>query len=352
MYGGDGDDLLYGSQLADRLAGDLGDDLAYGGSGNDDIFGGDGADTLWGDLGNDRIDGGNDADILSGGSGNDRLLAGNGHDSLFGGHGDDRLYGGSGSDSLEGGSGVDIAVLPGRRIDYGVDRRDPSHVILRQGSDVLTLVDVEYLGFSDETVSNLNHAPGKVGDADARANQVIESAATGTLVGIIARSSDIDGDRLTYRLIDDADGRFGIDRFSGVVTVVDGQTIDHENQALHIVTVRASDRYGLFADRNFVIAISDEDEPLGIMLDADPDENAVSEDATAGTAVGLSARATDPDGGTLSYSMVDDAAGRFVVDPLTGMVRTAREAGLDYEELATHTVRIKASDFRRPGDRA
>ena len=84
-----------------------GDDRLYGGEGNDIVFGLGGKDRLYGDSGNDMLLGGSDKDTLEGGDGDDRLYGGSGEDTLKGGDGDDRLFGGSGDDVLEGGEGND-----------------------------------------------------------------------------------------------------------------------------------------------------------------------------------------------------------------------------------------------------
>ncbi|MFM4680603.1 VCBS domain-containing protein [Aeromonas media] len=89
LYGGDGNDILFGQG---------GDDFLYGGAGNDILFGGSGNDTLYGESG---------SDVLSGGSGNDTLYGGTGNDVLSGGLGNDILIGGAGDDILKGDAGAD-----------------------------------------------------------------------------------------------------------------------------------------------------------------------------------------------------------------------------------------------------
>jgi PAP2 superfamily/RTX calcium-binding nonapeptide repeat (4 copies) len=101
--GGDGDDLIWISQLVDvdaEIHGGAGNDLISGGSGDDRIFGEDGQDVLLGNSGNDRLDGGSGDDLLFGGAGNDVLLGGLGDDWLFGGFGLDDLDGGPGHNHL------------------------------------------------------------------------------------------------------------------------------------------------------------------------------------------------------------------------------------------------------------
>ncbi|MEX2172733.1 MAG: Calx-beta domain-containing protein, partial [Pirellulaceae bacterium] len=92
LFGGSGNDLLFGAR---------GDDGLDGGSGRDKLFG------LWGD---DRLLGGSGNDFLYGGNDDDRLLGQDGNDFLFGQHGDDVLLGGAGNDRLFGGAHRDLLI--------------------------------------------------------------------------------------------------------------------------------------------------------------------------------------------------------------------------------------------------
>jgi hypothetical protein len=109
------------------------------------------AGRAWGGTGGtDRIDGGYHNDMLDGGAGDD---------VLWGGAGDDFLSGGGGNDTLDGGAGADTAVLSGPRSSYSIFvNQDGSRTIAdlrpdQDGNDVL--VDVEYVRFSDRTLSLL-----------------------------------------------------------------------------------------------------------------------------------------------------------------------------------------------------
>jgi Ca2+-binding RTX toxin-like protein len=143
--GGEGDDTIFGSKLADLLYGvggndtliglEAGDQL-YGGEGNDQIFGdygsndapnsGDdylygerGLDQLFGDQGNDRLLGYADFDRLFGNDGDDLLLGMDGSDHVFGGAGDDRMIWNPGdeNDLQEGGAGSDTAEFNGSELN-------------------------------------------------------------------------------------------------------------------------------------------------------------------------------------------------------------------------------------------
>ena len=66
------------------------------------------------------------------------------------------------------------------------------------------------------TDDNTEFSISAVSDSDATANEVSESAANGTVVGVTALATDGDAtDTITYSLDDDAGGRFAINATSG-----------------------------------------------------------------------------------------------------------------------------------------
>ena len=91
---------LRGSAYADVLAGDMRDNRIWGGDGDDMIYGGPSpmgsdltnADMLYGQGGADKIYGGAGGDTLDGGAGNDTLVGGAGDDTYYGGAGSDMIY--------------------------------------------------------------------------------------------------------------------------------------------------------------------------------------------------------------------------------------------------------------------
>lgn len=74
------------------------------------MFGGNGNDILWGNVGHDHIFGSTGNDNIDGGPGSDSLYGENDNDKMNGGLGDDWLNGGSGNDILYGGFAVDPIV--------------------------------------------------------------------------------------------------------------------------------------------------------------------------------------------------------------------------------------------------
>ncbi len=70
----------------------------------------------------------------------------------------------------------------------------------------------------------------------------------------------------------------------------------------------------------------------------------VSENATAGTVVGM-ASAVDPDRtGTLTYTLTNDAGGRFAINTTTGQITVANDSLLDFETETSHNVVVRATD--------
>ena len=78
--------------------------------------------------------------------------------------------------------------------------------------------------------------------------------------------------------------------------------------------------------------------PTGITLS----NASVEELPLVGLPVGFAA-ASDPDAGdSHTYTLIDNAAGRFVIDAASGLIRTA--AALDFETLPSHDIVVRATD--------
>ncbi|WP_368413349.1 cadherin domain-containing protein [Dongia sp.] len=193
------------------------------------------------------------------------------------------------------------------------------------------------------TITDVNEAPTAPVDTNAAPNVIAENAAAGSIVDITALSTDEDfGEIVSYSLSDDADGRFVINATTGVVAVAQGAQFDFEGDGAYSIEVTATSSGNLTASQTFVIQLSDVQEVIGALSDADTADNLVAENAAVGTAVGLTARATDPDeGDTISYTLSDNAGGRFAIDTATGVVTVA--AALDYETAISHDITVLAT---------
>ena len=88
-------------------------------------------------------------------------------------------------------------------------------------------------------------------------NQVTENATTGTLVGQVT-ATDLEGDAITYSLLDDSEGRFTIDSTTGVITVADGSKLNYEANSQHTIIARATDSQGAFSDQTLTLKVNDQ----------------------------------------------------------------------------------------------
>ncbi|WP_170132316.1 beta strand repeat-containing protein, partial [Hoeflea marina] len=185
------------------------------------------------------------------------------------------------------------------------------------------------------------HAISAVTDTDAGTNTLAEDAAAGTAVGIVAHAADADatGNGVSYS-IDDA--RFAVDA-DGTVRVASGAAFDHETEASIDIVVTATSEDGSTSTQTFTLAVTDVNEaPVSAVSDSDAASNTVDENAAIGTLVGITAFASDPDGtATVSYSLSDDAGGRFAIDAATGEVTVA--GPLDRETAAGYTIQVTAT---------
>lgn len=219
--------MLWGSALADAMAGTSGAETLLGQAGDDTLSGGGGNDTLDGGSGADRLNGGAGADrivqdgadlVLSGGTGSDTLALTNavsvdltaadqtlgdaasasgfesvdatmlrqgiaitgstGANTLIGGQGDDVIRGGKGADLLAGQGGVDHFVY----LTLAETNGDSIQGFVA-GQDVIDLSGI------DAIKGGANDAFTFIGDAAfSAAGQLRYDAATGVLEG------DVTGD--------------------------------------------------------------------------------------------------------------------------------------------------------------
>ena len=133
---------------------------------------------------------------------------------------------------------------------------------------------------------------------------VNEGVADGAPVGTVT-AGGIDG--VSLSLIDDAGGRFAISA-GGAVSVADGGLIDHETDASHTITVRATDDAGNTTDADLTVTVNDAADPPVVDLNG----ASAGEDATLLFIVGdgaivLAGAATlsEPEGQDLDRLVVD-----------------------------------------------
>lgn len=154
-------------------------------------------------------------------------------------------------------------------------------------------------------------------------------------------AQDQDGDRLTFTLADDDNGRFGL---SGSQLIVK-KPLNHETKAKHTIAVQCSDGFAIIGPKSFTIEVKDDnDSPINITMNA----TAISENLPVGAAVG-SVTATDEDANeTLTYGLDDDADGEFKLeeDVATGEWLLRTRMSFDYETQTSYLVIVRVSDSK------
>jgi VCBS repeat-containing protein len=151
--------------------------------------------------------------------------------------------------------------------------------------------------------------------------------------GQVPAGTDVDGDDLTYTLVQpvpgltfDDDGTFSYQpaaNFSGAVTfqyrAVDAERAESQTRTFTITVNPVNDR------------------PHDIVLS----NSHVQENATEGTLVGT-LTGYDADGDTLAFSLTNDAGGRFAISKDRLVIRDG--VRLDHEQATSHTVTIQVKD--------
>ena len=180
----------------------------------------------------------------------------------------------------------------------------------------------------------VNEAPIGVSLSNAA---VAEGASGGAIVGAVS-GIDVDAkDVFTYSLVDNADGRFVIE--GDKLALASGNSLNYEQTAVHEVTVRVQDRAGAAFDQTFSIAVSDVNEaPTGLSLT----NTVVAENSGAGTSIGTLLAVDGDAGESFTFSLLDDAGGRFAVDD--DQLVVADGALLDFEQAVCHSVRVLVHD--------
>ena len=300
LIGHGGADLLLGRGGDDRLEGRAGRDWLDGGSGDDRLSGGAGNDRLFGGQGNDRLFGGAGRDRLHGDRGNDYLSGGGGDDELWGGQGNDMLAGGAGNDHAYGGQGDDV---------YVYRAGDGNDVFHGEGGKADTIrLDSVANGWT------LHLRDGKV-VANAGDKLYLSAGAAGFI-------RFADGSKL---------------RFDGVERIEIAQSGPPQGSP----APGAPTQHDPTPSEPAPSPPPPSNHAPGI---GELSATAVLENAADGTVVGV-VSATDPDAGdALTYALLDDAGGRFTIDPTSGAITVANGALLDYQTADQHSVVVQVTD--------
>ncbi len=182
-------------------------------------------------------------------------------------------------------------------------------------------------------------APTEITVSNAR---VDENSAGGTLVGVLDAVDTDNKERFSFTLLDDAGGRFAISG-RGNIVVADGASLDFEDQQTHDIHVQVTDKQGNTYAEWITISLNDLAEvPNTAPTDMEVSGNSVTEGAANGALVGV-LTTTDPDAGeTFTYTLLDSAGGRFVIDG--DRIEVGNSSLIDYETATSHDVTVQVTD--------
>ncbi|MGH6649416.1 DUF4347 domain-containing protein, partial [Aquabacterium sp.] len=219
--------------------------------------------------------------------------------------------------------------------------------------DVVVMVSDGYLTDTQSlaiTVTDLNDNPPVITSNGGGSSASINVAENSTAVATVVATDADAGSTFTYSISGGSDSaKFSINASTGVLTFLVAP--NHENPTdtgannVYDVIVRVSD--GVNADTQaLAITVTDVDEfDVGAVSDTNAAANSVAENATNGTVVGITANATDADGttNTITYSLSDNAGGRFAINASTGVVTVANGSLLNYEAATSHAITVVAT---------
>ena len=180
---------------------------------------------------------------------------------------------------------------------------------------------------------------------------VAENTLAGQPVGDPVSATSEDGVSLTYSLDDQDGASFEIDSTGQIKTK---DALDYEDtQNIYSVTVSVTDGKDVHGSAespaveddsiDVTINVTDVNEKPQFADDAPTTQN-VDENTPAGTNIGSTYTATDPDAGdTLTYSLDDGDGAAFDIDA-NGQIKT--KADLNYEAAPSYTVIVQVTDSR------
>lgn len=227
-----------------------------------------------------------------------------------------------------------------------------------------SIVDLAGNSYSGTTTYNFTTALpvndfAPVLSVDNASLSLAENAAAGAISGTIAHASDADGDTVTYSLVNvpvdsSSSPLFDIDSSTGqlILMAAGAAAIDYESSTKsYALTVKASD--GLVAhDQTATVAINltnvNDNAPV---IHAENATVSLPENSLAGGITGARVTASDADGDTVTYSLVNGPVNNsnlplFSVDTTGQLSLTAAGAlAIDYDSaIRSYDLSVRASD--------
>src|SRR4051794_5895245 len=182
---------------------------------------------------------------------------------------------------------------------------------------------------------------------------VIENPQVGTIVGFLGVIGEGASENASFTLIDPGSGRFEIKKvfMEGIVNYVlvvknsvngDGSSLfDFEDDALNQFTFNIAvtgDAGTVIAKTPITVSVTDNTAPTEIILS----NSSVVEHAGTGTVIGALWAFDPDDDDILTYTLTDDAGGRF--DIVDGELVVKDGSLLDYLTSKSHQITVEVRD--------
>ncbi|MDZ7790183.1 MAG: cadherin domain-containing protein [Xanthomonadales bacterium] len=260
---------------------------------------------------------------------------------------DDNEDGSTNELSLNGADAADFAIS-GAALDFTGN----ADFEAKDTYDVTVEVDDPAVGSTPDDTANFTLNISNVDEAPSFSAtgpfSVSESVGNGTAVGDVD-ATDGDGGatdaNVSYAIVGgNTGGAFAIDVNVGSITVADADDVDYDTSPTFNLDVEANDGTNT---ATATITVNLINAAPSTPVDSDGDSaggGSVSEDAPNGTTVGITADASDPGGGPVSYDLTDTAGGRFQINAATGVVTVADTTLIDFESATSHTITAQAAD--------
>jgi Ca2+-binding RTX toxin-like protein len=324
----DGNDVV-------RLLGTNWSNSVSGGSGDDTLYGSSVYDILYGDAGNDIIIGGGGDDNLNGGDDNDSFVYN---------------IGPNGFDDVNGGNGTDVLRATANNVSIGL--RSVSGI---ESVTALNISTSTY--YSNVWIRGSNYSSGDTLDFSATTFYGIAGIDAGdgndTVIGTASADTILGGngdDSLNGGLgADSLNGGAGIDKaiYAGANTLYNYNVVGQVREISSGVTDTLTSIEQLQFSNTLITLPTSGTAPT-VPTDSNTTADSISEGAINGATVGITAFASDLESG-VTYSLINNAGGRFAINSITGLITVANGSLLDFETAQSHSIAVQASDSNGGG---
>ncbi len=299
-------------------------------------------------------------DIIIANSGNNTVIAGKGNDQVFLGIGNDMVFYNADlnkgyNDIYDAGDGDDILIVDAfaqiAKLDWFQTAMSDYETFLANGnltefdfghydpnSEHLQLVvkNFEYISINVTGDLTNNFAPSSI-----ELTQSTFAETTNHINPITSVSSLNDENEIpTYRLVNNAGGRFTIDSTTGDIYLSPNYNPDFENEQHEFsITIEVTDNNGHFVQKDFTISMTDVNEtPSDIHFT----NNKVVENFNATEITQVTS--TNDLNEQPSYTILEDLSGLFSIDENTGVVSVKPGTQFDYETAHSFDLTIEVND--------